>query len=88
MTLDEYRKKILREIERCGSESQAIATVEKAQRVLNNSNISERSKNGFWVELYESLGGAYTLTVESQATSSLSDIIGAAKSVIAQKVKK
>ncbi len=88
MTLNEYLKKILKQIQDSSSEAEAISVVEKAQKVLDDSNISESSKEQFWIDLYEELGGDYILVMESQGSSALSEIIAAAKTVIAQKLKK
>lgn len=88
MTVNEYVKKIAEEIGKSSSKSEAVAIVEKAQRVIDNSDISAVSKSRFWVDLYEELGGDLSWACESQDSSALSAIIDAAKSAIAQKTSK
>lgn len=87
MTLNEYRNKIYKEIAEAGSAEEAKAIVEKAHRVLEGANLSEDSKGRFWVKLYDDFGGALEIATESQGADALSDIIRAAKSVIAQKAQ-
>jgi hypothetical protein len=86
MTIDEYRVKILGLLKACSSEKEARSILNNADKVLDNSDISESSKKKFWINLYENLGDEYAL-IEKQASSSLSAIIAAAKEVIAKKVK-
>lgn len=88
MTPNEYLNKISKEIRECLTDKQAIEVVEKAERVLDNSNISESSKKQFWVDLYEELGGESSWVCESQDSAALSAIINAAKAIIALKAKK
>lgn len=88
MTVDDYVKKISEQIGQSSSEVEAVAIVEKAQRVIDKSDISESSKKRFWVELYDELGGDLSYVSESQDSSALSAIINAAKAAIAQRVKK
>jgi hypothetical protein len=88
VTVDEYVKKIAEQITQSSSEEEALEVVEKAQRVIEKSDISNSSKKRFWVDLYESMGGDLTYTSESQDSAALSAIIDAAKAAIAQRVKK
>jgi len=81
-------KKIAGQINSCTSESEARAIVEKAQQVIDDSNISIASQKQFWIDLYEELGSDLTYTCESQDSSALSAIIDAAKAAIAQKTSK
>lgn len=85
MITNEYVKKIAEEITTCSSEQEALAIVEKAQRVIDRSNISTSSKKQFWIDLYEELGGDLSWVLESQDSSALSAIIDAAKAAIANR---
>ena len=87
MTIDEYVKKIAKQIGQSSSKEEALEIIEKAQRVIEKSDISESSKKRFWVDLYESMGGDLTATCESQDSAALSAIISAAKAAIAQRVE-
>lgn len=94
MSTDEYLKKISQEIQKSESNQQVIEVLEKAQRVLDNSQILEVSKKKFWVDLYNDIENdfqpkteRFLIAVESQDGSALSDIIAAAKAAIALKVK-
>ncbi|MCK4819856.1 hypothetical protein KA005_29090 [bacterium] len=88
MTHNEYRNKVFGQIKTSNTRLEVIDVIENAQKVLDDSNTSESSQKQFWVELYEQLGGDDFVLLEKQAGSSLSDIVAAAKSVIAQKAKK
>ncbi|WP_412521893.1 hypothetical protein [Shewanella algae] len=88
MTPNEYMKKISKQITNSSSEEEAIALIEKAQRVIDNSKISTTSKEKFWIDLYEELGGEHSWACESQDSSALSAIIAAAKAAIAKKANK
>lgn len=88
MTLYEYLKEVENKIYKAGSCQSAIQIVEEAQNVLTKSNISSQSQKQFWIDLYEKLGGDLNVALEKQGGDALSNIIAAAKQVIAEKAKK
>lgn len=88
MTLYEYLKEVENKIYKAGSRQSAIQIVEEAQNVLTKSNISSQSQKQFWIDLYEKLGGDLNVALEKQGGDALSNIIAAAKQVIAEKAKK
>lgn len=88
MTINEYCEKVVSLLKKCQTEKEAISVLDTAQKVLDSSNISSASQKQFWIELYEALGGDDYVLIEKQAGSALSDIVSAAKKVIAQKVKR
>ncbi len=88
MTIDEYLSQIEKEIRESKSIEIVNNRIRLAQEVLDKSNISLQSKNKFWIDLYEKLNELPIISLEQQGGSALSDIILAAKSIIAQKVSK
>ncbi|HFQ5129980.1 hypothetical protein [Photobacterium sanguinicancri] len=88
MTLNEYLNQTEEKLLSASSREEAESIVSSAQNVLNASKISEDGQRQFWADLYKKLGGDQDFILEKQGADSLSDILAAAKRVIAQKVKK
>ncbi|MCD6668847.1 hypothetical protein LT068_07090 [Vibrio cholerae] len=88
MTLNEYLNQTEEKLLSASSREEAESIVSSAQNVLNASKISEDEQKQFWADLYKKLGGDQDFILEKQGADSLSDILAAAKRVIAQKVKK
>jgi len=87
MTVDEYLKQIAIEIQGADSPDGAVRIVEKAERVLAKSSISEKSKEKFWVGLYDEFGGELSSVCESPSAAALSAIVSAAKAAIVQNLR-
>lgn len=85
MTVDEYAVKIKDKI--FDNPKNYIQIIASAEAVVNQSNISDESKEKFWINLYEELGGKLTPCMESQDTAEFWKLIAAAKSVIVNKSK-
>ncbi len=85
MTATEYKDKILNEICNASSVEDVKDIINKADNVVNNSDISNLSKNKFWIDLNNDLLKE-SISLEEQAGSSLSAIISAAKAIIASKI--
>jgi hypothetical protein len=86
MTIDEYVRKIAREI---FSNPHAYREIlNRATSVIDNSNITPSSKQAFWVKLYNELGGDLNVANESQDSAELWKLIADAKSAIAIKSQK
>lgn len=88
MTLNEYLNEIFLEIKSAKSQDQAIRIIKKAEKVLGQSDLTDRSRRSFWVDLYNKLKDDPTLILEKQAASSLSNIVAAAQQVIADNIDK
>ncbi|MGR2821687.1 hypothetical protein ABMX69_11000 [Vibrio vulnificus] len=88
MTLNEYLNHVEEKLLQSGSKEEAISIVETAQETLTKSAISDDSQKQFWIDLYEKLGGDLEVALEKQGGDALSNIISAAKKVIADKAKK
>lgn len=88
MTLNEYLNQTEEKLLSASSREEAESILSSAQNVLNASKISEGGQRQFWADLYKKLGGDQDFILEQQGADSLSDILAAAKRVIAQKVKK
>lgn len=88
MTLEEYLNEVFQNINNAKSKREARRAVEKAEKVLDQSDIKRSSKKSFWIELYERLNDKSNLKLEKQAASSLSDIVAAAQEVIADNIDK
>ncbi|WBA13681.1 hypothetical protein [Salinivibrio proteolyticus] len=88
MTLNEYLNQTEEKILRASSLYEVESILKSAQKVLNESKISEEEQRQFWADLYKKLGGDQDVVLEKQGADSLSDILAAAKRVIADKVKK
>lgn len=85
MTVDEYVKKIAKEIFDEPSSYESILA--KATNVIEKSNIKVDSKEKFWIDLYNELGGNLTPCFESQDSRKLWNLIAAAKVAVAAKVQ-
>lgn len=83
MTPTEYKDKILSELLNASSVEDAKNIIYKADNVINDSGISVSYKRQFWIDLYNGL--TVNIALEEQAGSSLSAIIAAAQSIIAEK---
>ncbi|HBC7422426.1 hypothetical protein [Serratia marcescens] len=87
MTLTEYVKKISDKIQQSPYSYNEI--ISEAERVLDKSNITERGKKQFWIDLYNSLKDFFKLhqsySFESQGSDELSKAVAMAKSIIAKK---
>ncbi|MCF3098873.1 hypothetical protein EHZ86_16680 [Aeromonas australiensis] len=87
MTLNEYLKDVEQRLIQAQNEHEVERILENVQDVLSESRISNDSQKRFWIDLYENLGGDVSVAVEKQGGCALSNIIAAAKKVIADKVK-
>lgn len=85
MTVDEYVKKIAKEIWDNPSAYENILS--KATSVIESSNIKKESKEIFWIDLYNELGGDLNPCMESQDSTNLWSLIAAAKLAIAAKAQ-
>ena len=82
MTLDEFRQETLDKLLHASSAPDARSIVASASDTLNRSDIQTLHKRQFWSELYSSLNKRWI--VERQGVSSLSAIIAAAQSAVAE----
>ncbi|UAN60155.1 hypothetical protein [Serratia sp. JSRIV004] len=86
MTVTEYAKKIAIKI--YNNQDNYKEIIKEAERVLDNSNIKQESKDEFWVILYKELSSKPVVCMDSQDSGDLNKLLYAAKAAIAAKTKK
>ncbi|AUT91690.1 TPA: hypothetical protein ACKRKP_000790 [Proteus mirabilis] len=83
MTITEYAKKIADKLANSPSNYRSI--LDEAERVINNSHLSDLDIKQFWIELYREYESRPRTITEKQGSSELDKIIDAAKAIIAKK---
>ena len=87
MTIDEYREHLVGEITELRNQKAAQDLITEADTNLRNNDISRDGQTRFWRELNADLEAAEARSwrlLEKQAADALSQVIAAARAVIAQ----